>query len=300
MSDWLVSLAGTPEGARFAALFALISALAHASFGALQKGSHDPWLSRGSIDLWLVILTAPLALFVVPWPDLVTSGYLVGAMVIHFGYKYSMALAYEKAAYTVVYPVVRGSGPVVTVLAATLIFNEHFTALQWVGVALVSGAILLLALRNLSEEKIDPRAIRLGLVYALLAGLLVAVYTTWDALGIRSAPDPFTFLAWFFFVSSLDFPVLAWLRWRKMPRTPRLAPLMLRGVIGALVAWVSFGGVMIATYLDKVGEAAVLRETSTVFAALIGWFILGDTVGPRRLILMSLIALGAVIVEFGG
>ena len=57
---------------------------------------------------------------------------------------------------------------------------------------------------------------------------------------------------------------------------------------------------MLATRLDKVGEAAVLRETSTVFAALIGWFILGEKVGPRRLILMALVALGAVIVETGG
>jgi drug/metabolite transporter (DMT)-like permease len=56
---------------------------------------------------------------------------------------------------------------------------------------------------------------------------------------------------------------------------------------------------MLATRLDKVGEAAVLRETSTVFAALIGWFILGEKVGPRRLFLMGLIALGAIIVEVG-
>lgn len=300
MSEWLVDLAGTESGARLATGFALLSAIAHASFGALQKGSHDPWLSRGSIDLWLAILTAPIALFVVPWPNATTWGFLAGAVVIHFAYKWAMATAYEKAAYTVVYPVVRGSGPVITVFAATFIFSEHFTALQWVGVALVSGAILLLALRNLSEEKIDARAIKLGLLWALIAGLTVALYTTWDALGIRSAPDPFTFLAWFFFVTALDFPILAWRRWSKLAERPTVAPLMLRGVIGAVVAWVSFGGVMLATYLDKVGEAAVLRETSTVFAALIGWFILGDKVGPRRLILMSLIALGAVIVEFGG
>ena len=57
---------------------------------------------------------------------------------------------------------------------------------------------------------------------------------------------------------------------------------------------------MLATRLDKVGEAAVLRETSTVFAALIAWLILGDKVGPVRTALMALIALGAVIMEFAG
>ena len=75
---------------------------------------------------------------------------------------------------------------------------------------------------------------------------------------------------------------------------------MTRGAIGAVIALFSFGAIMLATRLDKVGEAAVLRETSTVFAALIGWLFLKETVGPRRVALMALIALGAVIVEVGG
>jgi drug/metabolite transporter (DMT)-like permease len=77
-------------------------------------------------------------------------------------------------------------------------------------------------------------------------------------------------------------------------------PLLKRGVIGAFVAYFSFGAIMLATRLDKVGEAAVLRETSTVFAALIGWLVLGEKVGPRRTALMALIAVGAVIVEVAG
>ena len=300
MSDWLVSIAGTPEGARLATILALMSALAHAVFGALQKGRHDPWMTRGAIDAWLVVISAPVALFLVPWPDATTALILVGAIIIHFAYKVTMALAYEKAAYTVVYPVVRGTGPLVTVIAASVIFGEHFTGTQWVGVACLSGGILLLALRNLSEEVIDLPALKLGLIWAVVGGMLVALYTTYDAYGIRQSPDPFTFLAWFFFVTAFDFPILAAWRYRHMASPPVLGPLMWRGLAGALIAWVSFGGVMMATRLDKVGEAAVLRETSTVFAALIGWFILGEKVGPRRLFLMTLVALGAVIVEMGG
>ena len=300
MSEWLVSIAGTPEGARLATILALTSALAHAVFGALQKGRHDPWLSRGAIDAWLVIISGPVAFFLVPWPNQTTAFILAGAFVIHFGYKLTMAFAYERAAYTVVYPVVRGTGPLVTVVAATVIFQEHFNGVQWLGVACLSGGILLLALRNLSEESIDPKALRIGLSWAVLGGVMVAVYTTYDAYGIRQSPDPFTFLAWFFFITAFDFPIIAALRYRRMANPPDLGPLMTRGLIGAFVAWVSFGSAMMATRLDKVGEAAVLRETSTVFAALIGWFILGEKVGPRRLFLMALIALGAVIVELGG
>ena len=300
ISAWLVSIAGTPEGARLATGLALMSALAHAVFGALQKGRHDPWLTRGAIDGWLFVLSLPIAVFLVPLPSAPVFWLLIGAIFIHFAYKYTMAAAYEKAAYTVVYPVVRGTGPLVTVLAASLIFHEHFTLTQWVGVACLSGGILLLAARNLREEQLDLPALKLGLAWALAGGVLVAIYTTYDAYGIRLAADPFTFIAWFFVLTSLDFPVLAYLRYRRMAAPPTLGPLMLRGVAGAVIAWFSFGGVLMATRLDKVGEAAVLRETSTVFAALIGWFILGEKVGPRRAGLMALVALGAVIVEMGG
>ena len=118
MSDWIVSIAGTPEGARLATLLALISAAAHAAFGALQKGRHDPFLMRGSIDASLLVVSFPV-LFLVPFPDGGTFLILAGAMVIHFAYKLTVALAYERAAFTVVYPIIRGTGPLVTVLGAS-------------------------------------------------------------------------------------------------------------------------------------------------------------------------------------
>lgn len=300
MTDWLVSIAGTEQGARVAMGLALMSAVAHAGFGALQKGRHDPWVMRGSIDVWLVILSAPVALIVVPWPTSQTFLVLLGAMVVHFAYKVTVALAYERAAYTVVYPVIRGTGPLVTVLGASLLFREQFSWPQWTGVGCLSGAMLLLALRNMAAEKVDLRGLKIGLIWAFAGGLLVACYTVWDAYGIRQSPDPFTFLAWFFFLTALDFPILAAWRIRQNGVPGGARSLALRGLAGALIAWLSFGGVMMATRLGSVGEAAVLRETSTVFAALIGWFILGETVGPRRLVLMALIALGAVLVQVGG
>lgn len=81
---------------------------------------------------------------------------------------------------------------------------------------------------------------------------------------------------------------------------PALGLLAAQGVLGGLIAFDRFGSVMLAARLDKVDEAAVLRETSTVFAALIGWFFLRKTAGLRRLVLMALIVAGAVIVEVGG
>ena len=300
MSDWLISLEGTEAGRHLAMALALLAAFLHAVFGALQKGQHDPWLSRGAIDLSYCLMAAPFALFVVPWPEAHMWPIFAGAVVIHIGYKVLQAMAYSKGAYTVVYPVVRGTGPLFTVIGAWLIFGELFTPRQWAGVAVLLCGIYGLAVYNLRTLTLERETMPLALGLAVATGLFVALYTTYDAYGIRATADPFTFLAWFFFLDGMSILPITGLRWRNMVARPAIGPLALRGISGGLVAFFSFGSIMLATRLDKVGEAAVLRETSTVFAALIGWLVLRETVGPRRIALMGLIAAGAVIVEFGG
>lgn len=302
MSDFILSLEGTPQGHTAALLLALMAAFLHAVFGAMQKGRIDPWIMRGAIDASYGLMAAPFALFVVPWPEPHLWPLLAGAFVIHAGYKLLQALAYTRGAYTVVYPVVRGTGPLFTVIGASLIFHESFTAIQWIGVAVLLAGIFGLAVYNLIFIETQRDTLVPALWLAVATGLFVALYTTWDAYGIRSTANPFTFLAWFFLIDSVNFLPFALWRWRRLAATARPAPGILarRGVVGGLVAFASFGAIMLATRLDKVGEAAVLRETSTVFAALIGWLVLRETVGPRRIALMALIAAGAVIVELGG
>ena len=300
MSDWIISIEGTEAGHTAALFLALSAAILHAIFGALQKGRYDPWLSRGAIDGCYALIAAPLAFFVVPWPEPHLWPILAAAYVIHTAYKFLQAMAYTRGAYTVVYPVVRGTGPLFTVIGAWLLFGETFTWVQWAGVATLLAGIYGLALYNLRTITVGRETMPLALGLAVLTGLFVALYTTWDAYGIRATADPFTFLAWFFMIDGLTFPVIATLRYRSMPAPPPLPPLLRKGVIGAFIAFASFGSIMLATRLDKVGEAAVLRETSTVFAALIGWLMLGESTGPRRIALMTLIAAGAVIVEMGG
>lgn len=298
MAEWLAGIEGTPAGRHLAMALALVAALLHATFGALQKGRHDPWLSRAGIDAAYGLMALPVAVFLVPSPEVWMWPIFAGAWVIHTIYKIVLAMAYSRGAFTVVYPVVRGTGPLFTVIGAWLLFGEVFTPLQWLGVAVLLAGIFGLAGYNLIYWQIDRATLRPALMLAVVTGLFVALYTTWDAYGIRATANPFTFLAWFFFLDGIFMPAWQWRRLAALTRAEAL-PLLRRGVLGGLIAFGSFGSVMMATRLDKVGEAAVLRETSTVFAALIGWVFLKETVGPRRLGLMALIALGAVIVEFG-
>ncbi len=114
MSQWITSLEGTPAGHNLALALALTAAVLHALalsaavlhalFGALQKWRHDPWLSRGAIDASYGVIAAPIALFVVPWPEPHMWPIFAAVFVIHVGYKLAQAYTYTLGSYTVVYP----------------------------------------------------------------------------------------------------------------------------------------------------------------------------------------------------
>jgi len=323
VGDWILAVEGTPAAPTLAVVLALVSALAHAGFGALQKASGDPWAIRAAIDLSILTLSLPVALLAVPAPDPTLWAVLAGVWVLHTGYKALQTAAYVRGAYTVVYPVARGTAPVCTVLLAWAAFGETFTPGQWAGVALLSLGIMGLGAANLRGRSLQPETLRPALLLALATGVSIAAYTTWDAWGIRLAADPFTFLAWFFVIDGWAMPLLWWRMRRKAlgaPDGPRieglvqpgpsaappaalpaatgpLRPHLARAVAGACIAFVSFGAVMLATRLDKVGEAVALRETSVIFAALIGALLLREPVGPLRFALMLVIGAGAALVE---
>ena len=298
--SFIYEIEGTSLGSRVALWLALLAAFLHAVFGALQKGRHDPWLSRGAIDASSGLAMVPLAIFVVPIPEPRLWPIFLVIFLIHFIYKLLQAFAYSKGSFTVVYPVVRGTSPIFTVFGAYILFGETFSLTQWLGVLLLLVGIFGLALYNLIYLEKSRETLPVALIFAVCTGSFVAIYTTIDAYGIRLAIDPLAFIVWFFLFDSLSITPYATYRWFNLIERPNLFPLAIRGVAGGIVAFFSFGSIMLATRLDKVGEAAVLRETSTVFAAIIGWVFLKESVGPRRVLLMALIAFGAVVVELGG
>ena len=211
MGDLIIALEGTAAGEQLAMILALCAALLHAVFGALQKGRHDPLLSRGAIDSAMVVLVGPVALFIVPWPEPHMWPIFAGMFIIHAGYKWAVLSAFRRGAYTVVYPVMRGTGPLFTVIGAGILFGEVFTLGQWIGVGVLITGLYGLAAYNIATVTIDRETLISALGFAVLTGLFVALYTNYDAYGIRATADPFTFLAWFFFMA---LPCLVLPMWR--------------------------------------------------------------------------------------
>ena len=130
MGEWVLLVEGTEFGRSIAMCLALVAAVLHAAFAAMQKGIVNPWIMRGAIDISYGIIALPIALIAVPWPE--PHMWLIFAVTwgIHTAYKVLQAMAYMRGAYTVVYPVVRGSGSLFTIIAAFLFFGEVFPSLD--------------------------------------------------------------------------------------------------------------------------------------------------------------------------
>lgn len=302
MGETFVELAGTPAGQALALALVLLSALSHAIFGAINKGGADPWLNRAAINICYGAMAAPVALFLVPWPSGDLWLWLGASYLIHIVYESFQSSAFQRGAFTVVYPIARGTGPLVTAAAAGAVFGERLAPGQWAGVVVLSTSIFALAYLNLRAANLDLgdlARLKGAILMALLTGLMVAAYTTVDAFGIRLAGDPFTFLAWFFMFGGLGFPLIAYARWRRRPVPFNVRELATRGVSGAVFAFLGFGSILLAIRLGNVGEAAALRETSIIFATAIGVLIFRETISARRLAAILCIALGAILVEFG-
>lgn len=300
LSAWLISVEGTDFASRLAMILALMAAVFHASFAALQNGRDNPWISRAAIDVALFLLAWPIALFLVPWPHAEHIWLFVGVFVIHNIYKAFQGMTYARGAYTVVYPVVRGSSVLATVIVSGIVFQEVYSIWQWSGVLSLVCGIFGLAVYNWRKLQVGRETLFSALGLAVLSGIMVAAYTTFDAYGIRQMPDPLTFVFWFFAIDSITIPlfVFVWVRQGKLSLSA-IRPLVARGLAGAVLAPLSFGCVMMATRLDSVGIAAALRETSVLFAAFIGVLFLKETVGPRRVCLMALIVAGAILINVG-
>lgn len=279
----------------------MLSAISHAVFGALNKSGIDPYLNRGAINICYSIMVLPIVLFVVPLPSSQLFAILVVSYFLHLIYEWLQAAAYVKGDFTLVYPIARGTSPVVTAFIATVIFTEQLASTQWFGLLLLSGSILSLAWVNIRLKQLDTAANKILIVtigIAVLTGVMVALYTNLDAYGIRFSGEPFTFLAWFFFLGGFGFPIVALNRLRHMAVKPSIPKLAIRGVIGALFAFSSFGSLMLATWFGSVAEAAALRETSIIFATIIGILFFKERLDMTRIIIIGLIVTGAIMVKF--
>jgi phosphonate utilization associated putative membrane protein len=270
----------------------LFGALLHASWNALVKSSTDKALDTALIQLLGSLVALPIALFI-GWPIAAAWPFILASVVIHIGYYIALSGAYRHGDLGLAYPLMRGTAPLLVALSAAATVGETLSPLSWAGVLGVSCGILAL---GLSRNALDsPRAVG----FALANAVVIAAYTVVDALGARASGSPLQYVVALFAVHGWPFAlVVFWRRGRAVawPYARRRWPL---ATLGALASLASYGIALWAMTRAPVATVAALRETSVLFAVVLGTWFLKETLTVRRMAGIAAIAAGVMALRMG-
>ena len=272
------------------AALVLVAAVLHATWNAMVKAEED----RLSALAAVLLTGGVVSLFFLPFvqvPKAAAWPWLITSVLVHVVYVAGLVGAYKHGDLSRVYPLARGSGPLLVALFAGHLVGEHLTLLQSVGLALACGGILGLALER-GAFGIGRRAT----LYGLLTGASIAAYTIADGLGGRASGDPLGYTVWLFALEAPWITLYAVLRHPHAARTYARRQWK-RGVGGGLVALTRSGLAIWAMTVAPMALVATLRESSVLFAALVGTFLLREAFGPRRIAAAALIVTGQVLMN---
>jgi drug/metabolite transporter (DMT)-like permease len=274
----------------------LFSAVTLAAANMSVKMGTDILVGRAILSTSAAILILPAAFFVAP-PDSATWRALAVAMPAHFFYQVCLVRAMQRGDLSLVFPVMRGAAPLLTALAALLLLREELSPLAWLGLIAASVAVVSFAL--------PPKGIRMrdhpdgkALLWALGTAVGISLYNVADARGVRVAPDPFTFIVWLFLLDFILITSLAMVV-RRDALAQAVAMKWRYGVAAGALSILSFGAALYAFSLMETAKVSALRETSVVFAALMGALFLGESFGRRRVVAALALAGGLLLMQFG-
>jgi len=269
----------------------LFGALLHAGWNVLVKSSTDKAMDTALIHLLGSIMAIPLVL-AVGWPGPAAWPFLMASLVIHVAYYITLTGAYKHGDLGLTYPLMRGTAPLLVALSATFALGETLSPLAWAGVLGISIGVLAL---GLSQHAFDaPKAVR----FALVNAVIIAIYTVVDALGVRASGNAMQYVAALFLLDGWPFALIVFLRRRGavLPYARRRWPLALGGAVASLG---SYGIALWAMTQAPVAAVAALRETSVLFAALLGVWLLKEVFTLRRAIGTGIIVAGVMAVRLG-
>ena len=249
----------------------------HAGWNALLKSSPggDALLDTATVvagsSLW-GLAVVPF----VPLPAAAAWPYMATSAVIHFGYYLTLAQAYRTGDLSFAYPLMRGTAPLIVALLGIAFLRELPTAPMALGILLISLGIVSIAF---VQRRRHPAT---AAYWAFANAALIAVYTLVDATGARASGNAASYVSWLIFLEGL--PFLVWVVARRgQVAVHYLRSNTTRGLVGGAFSLAAYGIVLWAMTRAPVAAVAALRETSVLFAALMGSLWLKEGFGLPRL-----------------
>lgn len=270
----------------------LLTALMHASWNAMVRAGEDRLNSLALMTGACGLFALPVLPFL-PFPNLHTWAILGGTLVLHTGYKLFLVRAYTYGDLGHVYPIARGTAPLLVALGAYIIIGETISLYAVAGLVLVTGGIMSLAWQRRAGSSDERKAT----FYALGTAAFIASYTMMDGIGGRVAQTPMTYVFWLFLLDGLVFFSIGLFRrgWRSMRTTNSIGAIAFGG---AALQMVAYALVIWAMSVAPLGLVSALRETSVIFAAFLSAYILKEPVGRIGFAAAIVVAAGVILIRF--
>jgi drug/metabolite transporter (DMT)-like permease len=276
----------------FVFLAVLFAAACHAGWNALIKVGLDPLstttlisLGAGLAALSLVPLVGVPAWAAWPW--------LIASVIVHLCYFASLIESYRTGDLGQVYPIARGSAPLMTAAATTVFIGEKLSLIGWTGIlSLVAGVLLLSARGGRELAEVDRRAIG----FALFTALTICAYSVVDGIGARLSANPNAYSLWLFI--GIAVVMLPYAIYRDGPEViPAMQRFWRRGLAGGALQLLSYGIAIWAMTLAPIAIVATLRETSVLFGAVIAVVVLKEPLRAARIVAACLIVCGLILIR---
>ena len=267
----------------------LLAAVAHATWNALIKSAADRLLMMAAIRL-VGLLFGLAVLPFVSWPGETAAIWLGLAAIANFAYHALLIQSYRVGDLSLVYPLARGSAPVLLALTAFVVIDERLEPTQIAAVLLITGGILALVIGKGGD--------RTAVCFALATGISIAGYSFFGGLGVRSSASVLGFQAWLEIVTGIG--VLAFAAIRRRGQVHAFA--RTSGSLGLLAGALSVGGYLVFLAAAKVlplAPVAALRECSLIFGTIIGAVVLREGFGARRIAAAVLVMAGVIVLGAG-
>jgi drug/metabolite transporter (DMT)-like permease len=279
-------------------LVAVLGAAAlHALWNSLVKSASDKFLSSAIVALWCGV-AAVVAALVLPRPADAAFPFIIASALIHIVYFILVGQLYRTADLSVAYPIMRGLAPLIAAIIALVTLGEAPPPIASLGVALLVLGVLAMGASGFAHGRIN----RPTIVVALINSALIAIYSVIDGQGARlsgaGSAFAFAYNSWADALTALAYlPIILFLRGR--PAVAAFVGDWRRGLVGGLAAFFGYAIVIWAMTQAPIAAVAALRETSVVFAAIIGIVALGEPFHKQRAIAVLVILAGIVLLRFG-
>jgi len=270
----------------------LFAALLHASWNAMAKSGGTPEYSIASYQLLGAMVCLPF-LFAIPLPLVESWPMILLSVIWHNFYYFTLAKSYRAGDLSQMYPLFRGLAPVLVAIGAAVFAHEWLSPGSMLGIGLISFGLISITLLGGQFGKISPLALRWGLA----TSVLIAAYTVTDGLGVRAAGNSLSYILWLFALEPIPICLILLLIDRDgwfgyMRNKPG------KIVLGGLASSSAYGLVIFAMGLGSMAMVSSLRETSVIFAALIGTLVFRESFGRQRIFASVLVACGVILIRW--